>query len=136
MHMYVEIFYLQGVQHSTCKMFLLESLRNGELFDSSCTNIRHPNLIYKCHTTIAKKNPGILKYLTKYLARQETIYFSNSGTYKKMVGAQVIFDRNVVEIRKKNHEKYENYQYLKINKSIFLTAILFKLDYFLLLLTI
>jgi hypothetical protein len=53
-----------------------------------------------------------------------------------MVGAQVIFDRNVVEIRKKTHEKYENYQYLKINKSIFLTAILFKLDYFLLLLTI
>ena len=50
---------------------------------------------------MAKKNPGILKYLTKYLARQETIYFSNSGTYKKMVGAQVIFDRNVVEIRKK-----------------------------------
>lgn len=44
------------------------------------------------------KNPGILKYLTKYLARQETIYFSNSGTYKKMVGAQIIFDLNVVQI--------------------------------------
>lgn len=82
----------------TCKRSLLESLRNDELLYSSCTNIRHSNLIYKCHTIVAKKNPGILKYFTKYLARQKTIYFSNSGTYKKMVGAQVIFDRNVVQM--------------------------------------
>ena len=46
----------------------------------------------------SEKEPGDFEVFDKIFGKTGDNLFSNSGTYKKMVGAQVIFDRNVVEM--------------------------------------